>query len=78
MPEWSALPVQYADYTLWQNDLLGDQNDPGSLFATQIAYWTEALAGLPDQLTLPMDRPRPAVMTYRGDYVTVGIDADLH
>ncbi|WP_159027699.1 MULTISPECIES: condensation domain-containing protein, partial [unclassified Streptomyces] len=33
---------------------------------------------LPDQLTLPMDRPRPAVMTYRGDYVTVGIDADLH
>ncbi|WP_037914664.1 condensation domain-containing protein, partial [Streptomyces sp. NRRL WC-3744] len=66
------------DYTLWQNDLLGDQNDPDSLFATQIAYWTEALAGLPDRLTLPMDRPRPAVMTYRVDYVTVGIDADLH
>ncbi|WP_159024658.1 condensation domain-containing protein, partial [Streptomyces sp. NRRL F-3307] len=78
VPEWSALPVQYADYTLWQNDLLGDQNDPDSLFATQIAYWTEALAGLPDRLTLPTDRPRPAVMTYRGDYVTVGIDADLH
>ncbi|WP_274543380.1 non-ribosomal peptide synthetase [Streptomyces sp. DH-12] len=77
-PEWSALPVQYADYTLWQNELLGDQEDPDSLFASQIAYWTEALAGLPDQLTLPADRPRPAVMTYRGDYVTVDIGADLH
>ncbi len=78
VPEWRALPVQYADYTLWQNELLGDQNDPDSLFATQIDYWIEALAGLPDQLTLPADRPRPAVMTYRGDYVTVDIGADLH
>ncbi|MGC9411337.1 condensation domain-containing protein, partial [Streptomyces sp. DZ1-3] len=41
-------------------------------------YWRGALAGLPDQLTLPTDRPRPAVMTYRGDYVTVDMDADLH
>ncbi|PWI12701.1 non-ribosomal peptide synthetase, partial [Streptomyces sp. Act143] len=78
VPEWRGLAVQYADYTLWQNELLGDQNDPDSLFATQIAYWREALAGLPDQLTLPADRPRPAVMSYQGDYLTVDIDADLH
>ncbi|MEU3282409.1 amino acid adenylation domain-containing protein, partial [Streptomyces antibioticus] len=77
-PKWSPLPVQYADYTLWQNELLGDQNDPDSLFATQIDYWTNALAGLPEQLTLPTDRPRPAVMTYRGDYLTVDIDPELH
>ncbi|MGM9331166.1 amino acid adenylation domain-containing protein [Streptomyces murinus] len=78
VPGWSDLAVQYADYTLWQNELLGDQDDPESLFATQIDYWTRALAGLPDQLTLPADRPRPAVMSYRGDYVTVDIDPVLH
>nr|WNA11483.1 nonribosomal peptide synthetase [Kitasatospora sp.] len=77
-PNWAPLPVQYADYTLWQNELLGDQDDPGSLFATQVDYWTKALEGLPDRLTLPTDRPRPAVMSYRGDYLTVEIDAALH
>ncbi|WP_244174486.1 condensation domain-containing protein, partial [Streptomyces murinus] len=77
-PRWPELPVQYADYTLWQNELLGDRNDPDSVFATQIDYWTRALAGLPDQLTLPTDRPRPAVMTYRGDYLTADIGPDLH
>ncbi|MFD0279912.1 amino acid adenylation domain-containing protein, partial [Kitasatospora sp. NPDC127111] len=77
-PDWTPLPVQYADYTLWQNELLGDQNDPDSLFATQVDYWTKALAHLPDQLTLPTDRPRPTVMTYRGDYLTVDIDPGLH
>ncbi|TKS95597.1 condensation domain-containing protein, partial [Streptomyces galbus] len=78
VPQWRGLPVQYADYTLWQNELLGDQDDPDSLFATQIGYWKQALAGLPDQSVLPADRPRPAVMTYRGDYVTVEVGADLH
>ncbi|WP_374117444.1 amino acid adenylation domain-containing protein [Streptomyces sp. RKAG293] len=78
LPSWAPLPVQYADYTLWQNELLGDQNDPDSLFATQIDYWTSTLAGLPDQLSIPTDRPRPAVMTYRGDYVTVTINPELH
>ncbi|MBV9141206.1 MAG: amino acid adenylation domain-containing protein, partial [Pseudonocardiales bacterium] len=77
-PDWAPLPVQYADYTLWQHRLLGDPDDPTSLFAVQVGYWTQALAGLPEQLLLPTDRPRPAVASHRGDALTVGLDAVLH
>ncbi|UGT42360.1 amino acid adenylation domain-containing protein [Nocardia yamanashiensis] len=74
-PAWAPLPVQYADYALWQHTLLGDEDQPGSIAAAQIAYWREALAGLPDQLELPRDRPRPAVQSYAGGQVELGIDA---
>ncbi|MFD4763320.1 amino acid adenylation domain-containing protein, partial [Streptomyces sp. NPDC058439] len=77
-PEWPPLPVTYGDYTLWQHEVLGDEHDTDSVFARQVAYWTEALAGLPDQLQLPVDRPRPAAMSYRGDLLDVRIDAELH
>ncbi|MGH3686621.1 MAG: non-ribosomal peptide synthetase, partial [Pseudonocardiaceae bacterium] len=77
-PGWAPLPVQYADYTLWQHQLLGDHTDPDSLFSTQLAYWTHTLAGLPEHLVLPTDRPRPAIATYRGEYLTVQLDATLH
>ncbi|WP_345025627.1 condensation domain-containing protein, partial [Actinomadura keratinilytica] len=77
-PDWAPLPVQYADYAVWQRDLLGDENDPGSLAARQLAYWKQALAGLPDQLELPADRPRPARASYRGAQVPFTLPADLH
>ncbi|MEU5980021.1 amino acid adenylation domain-containing protein [Streptomyces sp. NPDC047315] len=77
-PEWSELAVQYADYTLWQRELLGSESDPDSVFARQIDYWTEQLRDLPEQLTLPTDRPRPPVATYRGDHLLITFDADLH
>ncbi|MER7188350.1 condensation domain-containing protein, partial [Streptomyces hyaluromycini] len=77
-PDLPELPVQYADYALWQRDLLGDPNAPDSLFAAQVAYWTEQLAGLPECLELPADRPRPAVASHRGDYLAVDLNADLH
>ncbi|MFD6585600.1 amino acid adenylation domain-containing protein, partial [Streptomyces anulatus] len=77
-PDWADLPVQYADYTLWQNELLGDQDDPDSLLARQLAYWTAQLAGAPTGPELPTDRPRPAVASYRGDYVAVEIPMVLH
>src|ERR687887_300539 len=53
----AALPVHYADYTLWQR---------------------ARLSGLPEQLDLPTDRPRPAVASYRGDHVRLAIGAALH
>ncbi|WP_308271832.1 non-ribosomal peptide synthetase [Kitasatospora sp. SUK 42] len=77
-PGWVPLPVQYADYTVWQHEVLGDEHDADSVMAQQVSYWTEALAGLPDQLQLPVDRQRPAVASYRGDLLDVRIDAELH
>ncbi|TDC71919.1 amino acid adenylation domain-containing protein [Actinomadura sp. GC306] len=77
-PAWAPLPVQYADYSVWQRDLLGDENDPGSLAARQFAYWREALAGLPEELGLPADRPRPARATYRGAQHAFALPPELH
>ena len=67
--ELAALPVQYADYTLWQHQRSGAESDAESAIARQLAFWTRRLADLPDQLDLPSDRPRPAVASYRGDSV---------
>ncbi|HEV8156631.1 MAG TPA: amino acid adenylation domain-containing protein, partial [Gaiellales bacterium] len=74
----SPLPVQYADYTLWQQAALGDETDGGSALARQLSFWTEALRDLPDQIELPADRPRPAVSSHRGGHVGLSIGADLH
>ncbi|AJE43577.1 non-ribosomal peptide synthetase [Streptomyces nodosus] len=77
-PRWTPLPVQYPDYMLWQRSVLGDEDDPDSVAAQQTAYWREALAGLPDELSLPVDRPRPATPSYRGDWVTFRLEPRLH
>ena len=72
-PEWSPLPVQYADYTLWQRDVLGEQ-----VIEPQLEYWRETLADLPERIELPTDRPHPAQASYQGEQFRFAWDADLH
>ncbi|MEU6582444.1 amino acid adenylation domain-containing protein [Nocardia sp. NPDC046763] len=76
-PSWTPLPVQYADYALWQRATLGSPDEPESLCAQQIRFWTDALDGVPDELDLPFDRPRPAVMSNRGATATFRLGAGL-
>ncbi|MEV4140215.1 amino acid adenylation domain-containing protein [Dactylosporangium sp. NPDC049742] len=71
-PGWAPLPVQYADFAVWQRRLL-DSEAP-----RQLAFWRKALAGLPGDLTLPADRPRPPEPSYDGAVVTFEVPAVLH
>ncbi|MGK5529722.1 amino acid adenylation domain-containing protein [Streptomyces sp. URMC 129] len=77
-PTWSELPAQYADFTLWQRDLLGSSADPSSMLSRQLEYWAKTLTGLPTELTLPVDRPRPSVPSRNGGVVHLRLDTELH
>jgi amino acid adenylation domain-containing protein len=66
------LPVQYADYAVWQREQLA-----GEVLDRQLAYWKERLAGAPELLELPTDHPRPAVQTYRGASVPAELSPEL-
>ncbi|WP_081878121.1 non-ribosomal peptide synthetase [Nocardia brasiliensis] len=77
-PEWDELAVQYVDYTLWQQDTLGTEDDPDSVIRKQLDYWRHQLDGVPELLTLPADRRRPPVPSYRGGLVECEIDAHTH
>ncbi|HEX2077184.1 MAG TPA: amino acid adenylation domain-containing protein, partial [Longimicrobium sp.] len=66
------LPVQYADYALWQRKHLRD-----GVLEGQLAYWRARLADAPALLELPTDHPRPAVQTFRGATVTAELSLEL-
>ncbi len=76
-PGWAELPVQYVDYTLWQRANLGDLADRDSRLAVQLRFWEDALAGMPERVQLPTDRPYPLVADYRGARVAVQWSAQL-
>ncbi|MGF0327427.1 amino acid adenylation domain-containing protein [Gordonia hongkongensis] len=76
-PEFGPLPVQFADYAIWQHDVLGDPDDPESIIGRQLGYWTAQLGGLPEVLELPADRPRPAVASNHGAHHSLQIPADV-
>ncbi len=66
------LPIQYADFAVWQRRRLA-----GAALEEQIRWWTEALAGAPQVLEVPADRPRPATQSFRGAQRPVVLPAEL-
>jgi amino acid adenylation domain-containing protein len=66
------LPVQYADYAVWQREWL-----QGEVLAKQLAYWKKQLEGSPALLEFPTDRPRPSALTFRGAVLGVELSAQL-
>ena len=70
-PQWTELPVQYADFALWQRELV-------RLAQPRLGYWRDLLADAPQELALPADRGRPAEPTYRGRSVPITVPAEVH
>ena len=68
----ALLPVQYADFALWQRQWLA-----GDVLQTQLAYWQQQLVNAPALLSLPTDRPRPPVQTERGEHLTFVLSSEL-
>jgi amino acid adenylation domain-containing protein/non-ribosomal peptide synthase protein (TIGR01720 family) len=67
------LPIQYADYAEWQRSWLR-----GEALDRQLAYWKQQLTGAPALLELPIDRPRPPVMSHRGAMRTFSLPGEIH
>ncbi|HEX7774674.1 MAG TPA: condensation domain-containing protein, partial [Pyrinomonadaceae bacterium] len=67
-----ALPIQYADYSVWQREWLA-----GAELERQLGYWRERLRSAPPLLEIPADRPRPAVQSFRGARLPVKLSASV-
>ena len=69
--ELPPLPIQYADFSVWQRDWLEGSGE----LKRQLAYWTETLADSPELLELPTDFPRPGVLSHAGETSRFTLDA---
>ncbi|HSF40167.1 MAG TPA: amino acid adenylation domain-containing protein [Thermoanaerobaculia bacterium] len=70
--ELPVLAVQYADFAAWQRGWLTDER-----LAGEIGFWREQLAGVPDLLALPTDRPRPVLQSLEGDQLPIALPLPL-
>ena len=70
--ELSPLPIQYADFALWQREHFNDLT-----LAPQLEYWQDRLKGIPPTLELPLDRPRPAKQTFAGSSQSFQLSEEL-
>ncbi|MFD5178397.1 amino acid adenylation domain-containing protein [Nocardia sp. NPDC058379] len=75
-PGWSPLPIQFADYALWQRELF-DQAAPSEFALAQIDYWKTKLADVPEEISVAHDRQRPPVLGKRGEVVTFSLPASV-
>ena len=71
-PRWAALPAQFADYALWQRQAFGADSEWGQ---AQLTYWRDALAGLPDEISVAPDHSRPPVIGKVGEVVSFTVSA---
>ncbi|MEU2257149.1 amino acid adenylation domain-containing protein [Nocardia xishanensis] len=67
-PQWPELPIQFADFAMWQREVFdrGTDREVSPFGQAQLDYWREALAGLPDEIAVGHDRPRPQVLGRNG------------
>ena len=66
-----ALPVQYADFALWQRNWLKED-----VLNAHLEYWKQQLSGIPEQLSLPRDRPRPAMQTFTAELLRMNLPSE--
>ncbi|MFE9258349.1 amino acid adenylation domain-containing protein [Streptomyces sp. NPDC006879] len=77
-PVWQELPVSYVDYALWQRTLFEGASTGNGPMGRQLAFWKDALDGLPVEISLRTDRHRPAHPARQGGHLSIDVDPTLH
>ncbi|NKY52404.1 non-ribosomal peptide synthetase [Nocardia vermiculata] len=77
-PGWAPLEVQYADFAVWQRQVIGTDDDPESVAAKQLDYWRGRLSGVSSAPALVPDHPRPATPSMRGESIGFAVPPEVH